>query len=46
MRVHTEVRPVWAEYLPAPQSTQLDAPVEVWYWPAGQEVHELAALPE
>jgi len=38
--------PVLEEYVPAPQSTQLDAPVEGWYVPAAQEVHELAALAE
>ena len=46
MRVHTEVRPVWAEYVPASQLMQLDAPVEFWNVPAAQEVHELAALAE
>ena len=27
------------EYDPGSQSTQLDAPVEVWYWPAVQTEH-------
>ena len=40
------MRPVWAEYVPASQSMQPDAPVEGWYVPAAQEVHELAALAE
>ena len=46
MRVHTEVRPKRAEYVPASQLTQPDSPKEGWYVPAAQEVHADAPAAE
>ena len=42
--MHAEVLPVSVEYDPGSQPVQLDAPVEVWYWPAAHD-GQIATLP-
>ena len=42
--MHTEVRPVWAEYVPASHEVHIDAPVEAWYLPA-EHAGQIATLP-